>query len=291
MVKLPFISILAGSLLALLVACSADAAPGIGSDQNESSTELTVFAASSLTEALEEVATAFEQESSEVSITFNFAGSQLLRTQLEHGAEAEVFASADWTQMNAVVDAGLVLGEPVNFASNQLVVIVSSFAPQILSLEDLAKPGTKLVLAQPEVPVGGYARTAIDNLAADPQFGPDYAAQVLANVVSEETNVRNVAQKVALGEADAGIIYQTDAMTESIAQEVRVIDIPEQFNVTASYPIAILRGSDASDLAQRFIDFLLSDRGQQILSQHGFGAGQSLYAPEATTITPREGSR
>jgi molybdate transport system substrate-binding protein len=282
--KLERMIALAGILLVLITGCSAS------SNQGEATGELTVFAAASLTEAFREIAAAFERDNPGVSVTFNFAGSQRLRTQLEQGAQADVFASADWEQMNAVVESGLVSGEPVNFASNELVVLVSSVALRDPSnpllqdegrpgsatgegpgLEDLAQPGVRLVLALPEVPVGSYSREVIEKLRANPRFGPEYADAVLANVVSEETNVRNVVQKVALGEADAGIAYQTDAMTPDIAQRVQVIPIPEPFNVTASYPMALLQESAQPELAREFIDFVRSDQGQEILGRHGFG--------------------
>jgi molybdate transport system substrate-binding protein len=237
--------------------------------------ELVVFAASSLTESLQDMVTGFEEDNPGVAITFSFAGSQQLRTQLEQGAQADLFASADWTQMNAMMDAGLVAGEAVSFATNRLVVIVPAKSGDITSIEDLAQPGIKLVLAQAEVPVGSYSRTAIDNLAASPQYGTEYADRVLGNLVSEETNVRNVAQKVALGEADAGIVYQTDAMTPDIAERVRVIPIPDQFNVIASYPIAALSESAQADLGGQFVDFVLSDEGEQILAEYGFGPAGS----------------
>jgi molybdate transport system substrate-binding protein len=281
---------LAGILLLVIIGCSASPNLGPNSNQGEATGELTVFAAASLTEAFREIAAAFERANPGVSVTFNFAGSQRLRTQLEQGAQADVFASADREQMNAVVESDLVSGEPVNFASNRLVVVVSSAALQDSSnplwgqggrqgssareepgLEDLARPGVRLVLALPEVPVGNYSRETIERMQADPTFGQDYANAVLANVVSEETNVRNVVQKVALGEADAGIVYQTDAMVTEIAEQVQVIPIPEPFNVTASYPITLLEGSAQPELAQAFIDFVRSDQGQEILSSYGFG--------------------
>jgi molybdate transport system substrate-binding protein len=283
--KLIKLIILAGLLPWLITGCSAS------SNQDEAAGELTVFAAASLTEAFQEIAAAFERDNPGVSVVFNFAGSQRLRTQLEQGAQADVFASADWEQMNAVVDSGLVSGEPVNFASNQLVALLSSAAledpsnPLLqeegqpgsttgaeLGLEALARPGVRLVLALPEVPAGNYSRQVIEKMRAAPTFGPDYADAVLANVVSEETNVRNVVQKVALGEADAGLAYQTDVMAPDIAQQVQVIPIPETFNVTASYPIAWLEESGQPELARAFIDFVRSDPGQEILTRHGFGA-------------------
>jgi molybdate transport system substrate-binding protein len=265
MIKLTIKVLLIGLVLMLVVGCSAGAA------SESDGGELLVFAASSLTESLQDTASEFEEDNPGLTVTLNFAGSQQLRTQLEQGAQADVFASANWPQMNAVADVGLLSGEAVSFATNRLVVIVPAESTEITSLEDLAQPGTKLVLAQAEVPVGAYSHNAIDNLADRLQYGTDYADRVLGNLVSEETNVRNVAQKVALGEADAGIVYQTDAMTPDIAERVRVIHIPDEFNVVASYPIAALSESAQPDLARQFVDFVLSDEGEQILGEYGFG--------------------
>ena len=261
----------------VLIACSASAA----------GQTLTVFAGSSLTEGFRELGNAFEREHPGVSVVFNFAGSQRLRTQLEQGAQTDVFASADWKQMRSLVKSGLVSGDPVNFASNQLVVIAPSPRRQpdrtiplpaggrsgmsVSKLEDLARPGVKLVLASPQVPVGAYSRAVIEEMAGDNRFEAGYAERVLSNLVSEETNVRNVAQKVALGEADAGIVYRTDTMVSEIAQRVEVIPIPEVFNVTASYPVAVMRDARQPGLAQDFVLFLRSESAQQILTRRGFG--------------------
>ena len=264
--------------------------------------DLTVFAATSLAEAFTEVAAAFEEAHPGVSVTFNFAGSQQLRTQLEHGARADVFASADHRQMDAAIASRLLLGEPVNFASNRLVLIVpTSSSPQpspvggeevdqpVQSLRGLAQEGVKLVLALSEVPVGGYARAAIQRMGADPQFGPSYAERVLASVVSEETNVRHVAQKVALGEADAGIIYLTDATAAYLASRVEVIPIPQRFNVIASYPIAQLKDTRHPELAKEFIRFVQSSQGQEILQKHGFGPASPTSQFSATPLPWGEG--
>lgn len=275
MSKATYLTVLTAFFLVPILACSPGAASG-GANQ-----KLTVFAASSLTQAFQEIATIFERENPGVTITFNFAGSQQLRTQLVHGAQADVFASADRVQMDAVVDAGLAGGDPVSPVSNSLVVIAFAQNQEVASLRDLARPRAKVVVAQPEVPAGAYARTVIGALASSPHYGPEYAEQVMGNVVSEETNVRNVAQKVALGEADAGIVYRTDALVADIAQRTGIIPIPGQFNVKATYPTVPLVGSSQPDIARRFIDFALSDRGQQVFSRYGFSPASSARSEEA----------
>ena len=267
-------------LLAAFSACSSGSL-----DSNQKS--LVVFAAASLAEAFGELSNGFERDHPAVTVLLNFAGSQRLRTQLEHGAGADVFASADHIQMDRLMASGLVLGQPVTFATNRLVVIVprsdtSNFASgPVLTLEDMAKEGVKLVVAQPEVPAGTYARAVIANIGAEPASGPEYAERVLANVVSMEPNVRNVVQKVALGEADAGIVYWSDAQVESVGGKVKLLPIPERSNVVASYPVARLRGSGEPETAGAFIDFLRSPQGQNILLEHGFGAGEAGQGPPA----------
>ena len=265
MPKIISIELLAAFVFLLTLACTSNAA----GDTRQ--TELVVFAASSLTDAFREIASEFETENREARVILNLDGSQRLRTQLEHGARADLFASADWQQMEILVDASLVRNPPVYFTTNRLIVIVyPGFKPNP-TLADLAAAGTKVLVGQETVPVGFYSRAVLSNLQADSAFAPDYAGQVMANVVSEETSVRSLAQKVALGEADAGIVYQTDAIAPNIAQNVRVLAIPEELNVIAAYPIAILRESTQNDLAQRFIEFLMSENGQQVLQKHGFG--------------------
>ena len=225
---------------------------------------LTVFAASSLTEAFEEVALLLEQQRPGVEVVLNFAGSSTLSTQITQGAPADVFASADDAQMQVVADAGLVQGEPVTFAHNRLVLVTPQASP-VQRLENLGDEGVLLVLAGPEVPIGGYAREAVGKLEA--LFGEGFAGRVLANVVSEEPNVRQVAAKVALGEADAAIVYATDA---AALAGVRTIEIPDRANVVVSYPIVALRGSSELELAQAFIELVLSEAGQRLLAARGF---------------------
>ena len=248
--------------------CAA-AEPGKGPVDGQWRGELTIFAAASLTQAFGEMAAAFEQAHPGTAVTVNFDGSQRLRTQLEHGARADLFAAADWEQMDAVRRAGLTAGPPVEFAGNRMVFLARRDWPPA-TLQGLATPGVKIVLALPEAPAGRYSRRVIERMGKHPRFGPAWAAGVAANVVSEEPNVRSVAQKVALGEADAGITYRTDALPAYTAQRVVVLPIPAEVNLTASYPIAALGESARLELARTFINFVRSAEGQAILERHGF---------------------
>ena len=191
---------------------------------------------------------------------------------MENGARADVFASADQRHMDLAIKAGLVSGGASNFASNVLVIVLphaaTAEASPIRSPVDLTKKGIKLAIAQPEVPAGNYTRAMIKRLAQDPRFGPDYQRQVLANVVSEEASVRNVLQKVVLGEVDAGIVYSSDAR---VTTDISVVPIPNEANVIASYTIALLRDSRQPQAAEAFLRFVLSPEGQEILGDHGFG--------------------
>jgi molybdate transport system substrate-binding protein len=205
-----------------------------------------------------------------VSITFNFAGSPTLRTQLEQGARAGVLATADEKNMDAALQGGVVVNAGTTFARNTLAVIVPKSDPgNIVSPFDLAKSGLKLVLAQQGVPAGDYARQIFQNMEADPRGGAGFADKVLANLVSEEANVKAVVTKVQLGEADAGIAYVTD-VTPDVAGDVMLIEIPDSLNVIAAYPIAVTSNAGEPEIARAFIKFILSARGQQILEGHGF---------------------
>jgi molybdate transport system substrate-binding protein len=270
------VAVLLGIILTAVLACSPRPGRGpIWRDDPQAIGRLRVLAAASLTESFTELGAMFEQENLGVKVEFSFSGSQTLRSQLEQGLQADVFASADQRQMDLAA-AGLLTNSPANFASNQLVVVVPSAsvagAVRVQQLPDLAQPGVKVVLASPEVPAGGYARTTLAKMAAaGGEFGPDFAVKVLANVVSQETSVRQVAQKVALGEADAGVVYQTDAQAPDVAGRVEMIDIPKAMNVVATYPIATLRSSTQPTLAQAFVGLVLSPQGRLILAGHGFG--------------------
>jgi molybdate transport system substrate-binding protein len=231
--------------------------------------KLTVFAAASLTDVFNEIGDKFKQQHPGAALDFNYAGSQQLRTQLEQGATADVFASANTKEMNTAIQSGLVVsGTQKAFVRNRLAVIVPKDNPGgIAELKDLAKPGLKIVLAAPGVPVGGYALTALDKMNAD--FGATFSQTVLSNVVSQEDNVKQVVAKIQLGEGDAGIVYTSD-VTPDAAEKVNKIEIPDKYNVLATYPIAVLKAAPQADLAAKFIDYVLSADGQAILTKWGF---------------------
>ncbi len=233
-------------------------------------TTLTVFAAASLTDSFKELAALFESKNPGVTVALSFGGSQALAQQIDQGAPADVFASASAKYMDAALKSGRVnQGDPLVFAKNRLVVIFpAANHAGILSLADLAKPGLKIDLADKSVPAGQYTLDFLDKAAADPTFGPAFKTAVLANVVSNETDVRAVLSKVALGEADAGVVYISDY--QSAAGKLGKLDIPDSFNSIASYPIAPLADSKNAGLARAFVTLVLSPEGQAILAKHGF---------------------
>lgn len=250
---------------------------------------LTVFAASSLTDSFEEIATAFEADHAGVDVLFNFGASSDLAVQLSEGAPADVFASANAKQMTVAQEAGRIADPVRTFVKNRLVLIVPADNPaNIQSLRDLANPGVLLVLAAPEVPVRDYTDTMLERMAADPAYGEDYRTAVMANLVSEEDNVRQVSAKVALGEADAGTVYLTD-VTPDIKDQVIVLPIPDAYNTIATYPIAVTDDPADPALAQAFVEAVLSDAGQATLTAWGF---VSVIIPEqpATITLPTDGA-
>ena len=233
-------------------------------------TTVTVFAAASLSEAFREIGDLVEKEHPGWTVRFNFAGSNQLALQISNGAKADVFASADLPWMQFVENRDWVSGAARTFARNRMVTIVPRTNPaRIRSLRDLEKRGVKLVLAGEAVPAGQYSREVLRGLAEKPEYGEDFAKRTLANLVSEEENVRAVVTKVQLGEADAGFCYVTDALG-SAARYLKTFPIPDDVNVTAEYPIAVLKGAPSSDAARAFVDRVLSPEGQKILARYGF---------------------
>ena len=267
--------------LALAALVMAAAAVGCAAAAREAAPvdTVTVFAASSLAEPFRAVADAFEADNPGVKVTFNFAGSQALRTQLEHGARADVFASADWEQMAAVRQANLLGNTPEYFATNRLAVIAPAGSDAVRSLDDLARPGVTIAIASAEAPAGAYARATLNIMAESGDFPDDFADRALANAVTHETNVRAVAQKVALGEVDAGMVYETDAKAAQYRDPFRVIEIPLHFNPAAEYPIATLGEAVNPQLARDFIAFVQGDDGQAILREYGFAPPANVACP------------
>jgi molybdate transport system substrate-binding protein len=233
-----------------------------GSDDGDSGGPgggLTVFAASSLTAVFGALGEAFEAERTGTTVRFNFAASSELVTQINEGAPADVFASADQSTMAALVDAGANATEPAVFATNAAEIIVEPGNPQqITGLADLAGPGLVIVMCAPEVPCGRYARQVLAKVG------------VTVERASLEENVKAVVSKVTLGEADAGIVYRTDVI--AAADQAAGVEIPPDDNVTAEYPIVVTTTAADDAAAQAFVDFVLSLDGQRILASYGFGA-------------------
>jgi molybdate transport system substrate-binding protein len=245
-------ALLAGAALALAGCGGSDA--GGGSGAAGPGEELTVFAAASLTAAFTELGERYSAANGGAEVTFNFAGSQALATQIRQGAPADVFASADLPNMDKVED---LVGTPRGFASNRLAIVVERGNPRgVTGLDDLADPDLKVVLAAEEVPAGEYAKQVLDR------------AGVGVTPVSREDNVKAVVTKVSLGEADAGIVYVTDVTAGG--DRVEGVDLSADQNVTATYPIASVKASKAPERAQAFVDLVRSAEGQQVLEDHGF---------------------
>ena len=266
-----FLLLLLAVLAALFPACTGNGGPA---DTRPGPASITVFAAASLSEVFHDIAGEFEARNPGVTVKLGLAGSQRLRSQLEFGAEADVFASADWLQMDLAVEAGLVEEQPVAFASTGLAVIAASGLGGwrlCVPWRTWRGPGVRLALADAGVPVGRYSRQMLENMSGEGSpYGEDFGSRVLSNLVSNENNVRNVAQKVALGEADAGVVYHPIAARGAASESFRLLPVPEAYDVIAKYPIAVMRGTGHPGLATAFMSFVLSAQGQQILESHGF---------------------
>ncbi len=252
----------------LLTACSSSLNLGSGNG-NSSQITLNVFAGSSLTESFNEIANSYHTLHPNVTVQFNYGGSQNLVRQIKNGANCDIFASADFINMKKASDAGLVKHSQVFVKNKQVVIVPITNAAGIHSLHDLTKKGIKLDLAADVVPAGTYTRKILANMSMSPEYGSSYKSKVLANVVSEEDEVKAVVQKIQLNEADAGFVYQSD-VTPSVANKVIVITIPNNFNVIAQYPIATVKSSKYPKEAQDFMNYILSNVGQTVLKKHNF---------------------
>ncbi len=249
-------------LLATTAACGSDDTSA-GSDTEATAApeeqELTVFAAASLTDTFTEIASQFEDANPGVTVKLNFAGSSDLVAQIQQGAPADVFASADTKNMDKATDDDLVEGTPEDFATNVLQIATPPDNPAgIETLDDLTNSDVKVVLCAPEVPCGSAA------------VGVEEAAGIDIQPVSEEQSVTDVLNKVISGEADAGLVYVTDVT--GAGGEVEGIEFPESSEVVNTYPIAPLTGSANPELAQAFADFVTEADGQKVLADAGFGA-------------------
>jgi len=247
--------------LALLLALIPLACGGGGSTGQSNGGSLTgtinVFAAASLTDAFKALGSAFEKAHPGVTVKFNFAGSPTLVTQIEQGAPADVFASADTTNMGKLNSDGYASGASEVFAHNELEIAVAPGNPKAIEgLADLARPGVVYISAGPTVPAGKYAVQALSK------------AGVSATPRSLETDVKSVISKIELGEADAGIVYTTDV--KAAGSKVSGVTIPENDNVVATYPIAAVKGTRNADVAEAFISYVLSSAGQSTLGSFGF---------------------
>ena len=232
-------------------------------------TTLNVFAAASLKESFNVIAAKYTRAHPNITIKLNFAGSQILEQQIASGAPADVFASADQTNMQKAVDAGLV-GNSQVFVKNKLTVIIPAANPgNINSLKDLSRKGVKIDIGAPAVPAGKYSLQVLAKMAQSSNYGPAYENAVKANFVSQETDVKAVVNKVQLGEVDAGFVYVTD-VTAAVSNKIKMIDIPDNFNVIAQYPIAVTKSSAHSNDARAFVQYILSPEGQAVLQQYHF---------------------
>ena len=249
-----FRALLPALLLIVLTGC------GNGSSGGERQRTITVFAAASLTQTFSAIGEEFEREHDRVTVEINFGGSADLVAQLQQGAAADVFASADQTTMDKLTAAGLHAAEPQIFAANTLQIVTPPDNPAgVTSFVDLADDGVQVVVCAPQVPCGAAAVRVQE------------ASGVKLDPVSEEQSVTDVLAKVTSGEADAGLVYRTDVAAAGDA--VLGIPLPEASGISNPYPIAALKGSEHAELARAFVDFVLGETGQAILERAGFAKG------------------
>jgi molybdate transport system substrate-binding protein len=251
-------------LAMLLVACQPSPSPSV------QAVELTVFAAASLQDTLDAVTTVYTDAVPGTTLVIATDSSAALRTQIQEGAPADVFLSADTANPDALVDRGLVTGDTVAYAGNSLALVVPTENPAgIRSPADLGNEGVQVIAAGPEVPITTYAEQVLTSLSKMPGYPAGYIESYAANVVSEEENVRSVLTKLELGEGDAGFVYQTDAQS---SLRVTAIPIPEAANVSATYVGCVIATSDHAEEATAFLEWLAGPVGQAVLGEFGFVA-------------------
>ena len=271
------LTILLATVVLVLMACSnagaassaAQATPvATGEVSASANLELTVFGAASLNGVLDKAKAAYETAYPGTTVIVSTDSSSALRMQIEQGAPADVFLSADTTNPKKLVVGGFADGAAVTFAGNKLTVIVPTANPAgIKSPVDLAEPGVKVIAAGPEVPITKYATQLVGNLAKEAGYPADFAAKYAANVASQEDNVKAVVAKIELGEGDGGIVYVTDAKA---SDKVTLIDVPDTANVPATYAGVVVKASKNAAAAKTFLDWFAGSGGQAILSEFGF---------------------
>lgn len=263
-------------IISILLVAMFSAACGKTTAQNETANnttgnqatpkKITVLAAASLTESYNEIAKEIKKDKN-IDVELSFAGSQQLVASIEQGAPADVFASANTKYMKTLKDEGKVENDVI-FAHNKLIIAKNkSSKAEINSFKDLAKDGVKLVVGDKSVPVGKYFFTALDNALADKTIDQATYDKINANIKSKELNVKDVVSKVNLGDADAGVIYKTDANGQ---KDLEVIDVNEFSKLQVDYPVGIVKDSKNKDTAQEFIDYITTGKGKDILKNHGF---------------------
>jgi molybdate transport system substrate-binding protein len=254
-----------------LVSCGGGGGGSSGSGDGgngESGGTLTVLAASSLTDAFGELGNTFEERNQGVEVRQTFGASSDLLAQIEQGAPADVFASAAEEEMDTADEEGLVAGTPRVFVKNREVIMVPKDNPaNIDGLEDMARPNTKLVLAAKDVPAADYAVEILGK--ANKEYGPGFEEDVLSNVVSREADVRASVNRVVVGDADATFGYASD-YTPDIRNKVKVVKIPPDLNIIATYPIASLKDAGDPGLARKWVDLVTSEEGQKVLEKWNF---------------------
>jgi molybdate transport system substrate-binding protein len=251
-------------VLALLAACQPAPSP------STPPVELTVLAAASLQDALDAIETVYTDAVPGTTLVIGTDSSAALRTQIQEGAPADVFLSADTANPDALVEAGLVAGVTVAYAGNSLALAVPNENPAgIRSPADLANDGVQVIAAGPEVPITAYAAQVVASLSKMPGYPTGFMDRYAANVVSHEDNVRSVLTKLELAEGDAGFVYRTDALA---SMRVTAIPIPADANVSATYAGCVIAASDHVDEATAFLEWLAGPIGQAILAEFGFVA-------------------
>ena len=265
-VLLLMLMVVSGLAMASLSGCG-QSSSGVGGGSEEGKT-LTVLAASSLTDAFGELSKTFEKRNPGVEVRQSFESSSTLLTQIQQGAPADVFASAAQDEMDTAINEGLVAGEPEVFVKNREVIMVPKDDPaNIRTLQDVAKPGVRLVLAQADVPAADYALEILSK--ANNTYGGSFKHDVLSNIVSREADVRASVNRVVVADADATFGYASD-YTPDIRERVQLIEIPKDLNIVATYPIAATKDAKSPQLAQQWVELVLSEEGQRVLKKWGF---------------------